>query len=125
MSDPFGELAKEGLESGKVGIVVCCVALNRFEYELRMQLLSETLVLPIPFEGDDGEIENGDDFIPLFGRPLTLAEAIAGREILMEPITAKYKTQICTARELGATATYNDYLLACEMQGIPPLITEN
>ncbi|MGH6670745.1 MAG: hypothetical protein ACRECV_02070 [Xanthobacteraceae bacterium] len=96
--------------------------LNQIEHELKEKMEMETPPCPVPFVNDNGSVANADAFDDLLGRTPTLDEALALSQLLAEPAGSKYAMQIGIARELGPKCDRDLYLLACELEGIDPLI---
>ncbi|MGH7716386.1 MAG: hypothetical protein ACREML_10375, partial [Vulcanimicrobiaceae bacterium] len=96
--------------------------LNQIEHELKEKMEMETPPCPVPFINDNGSVANADAFDDLLGRTPTLDEALALSQLLAEQAGSKYAMQIGIARELGPKCDCDLYLLACELEGIEPLI---
>lgn len=124
MSDAFGS-EQQDPQSKPLRLVVPTRAVNAIELELRSAMHEEIAMQDAPFlfVEDDGT-HNADDFIPQFGRPFTLDEALAIGGIIAEPIEEKYRRQIVIARELGDKCAVALYVAACLIEGVSPLIEE-
>lgn len=64
---------------------------------------------------------NGDDYAEVYGE-LTAFEALALRGIIGGEIAERFRRQLIVARELGADASPELYQIACEVEGIDPII---
>ena len=122
--DSFGDVP-ENDEVQTILLAVPLKPLNLIEFQLG-EMLDEDLSLcdiGIPFlSGETGELENPTDYVAQFGRELTATEAQAIRNILNEPLMAKFRKPLIIARELGPTATLEEYHVACELEGVDPII---
>ena len=49
---------------------------------------------------------------------------MAAGGIFAEPVVEKYRRQIVIASELGAKGTLADYLAACMIDGVDPILVE-
>lgn len=122
MSDSFGDDPVEQQER-PIKMAVPLRPLNQIEHELRAMLCEGTNEGPMPFfDAETGELENAEDYIPIFGRPLTVNEAMDAGGILAEQTVEKYRRAICIARELGEKATLIDYRAACLAENIEPIL---
>jgi hypothetical protein len=98
-------------------------ALNTIEIELRGLMAQEPDAPAIWLDGDDdAPWTNAAEWETFFGTSLSLAEVLKLDDILQGKVIAKYAKQIVIARELGNTPTIELYRIACEVEGIPPLI---
>jgi hypothetical protein len=117
----FGEEPKTIKAKGPVKLLLAPQPINQIESQLYVTMLAEMPIVPVSFD-QDGELSNPEDFEAYYGRPFTLAEAVEMWRIENEHLGPQYRLQLLTARDLGSKATWEEFLLACEMQGIAPLI---
>jgi hypothetical protein len=120
----FGELPQDPT-SKPIRLAVPTRAANPIEQELRAMMYEATIThadVPLVFV-EDGE-HNADDFIPIFGRPFNLDEALAIGGIMAEPVVERFRRQIAIASELGAKATLPEFIAACIIEGVDPLLQE-
>lgn len=122
-TETFGDETEDQAER-PIKIMLPLKPLNLIEQELSGRFIEElsTRDVPVPFVDDDGSLENADDYIPCFGRPLNLDEAMTIRGLIEDDLLEKYRRQLIIARELGPKATLADYLLGCDAEQIIPLI---
>jgi hypothetical protein len=107
--------------------IVMCVApraLNAMEFELTALMTDALPSSPMPFIGEDGTLDNQAEFERAYGRPFTVSEAMLIGGLVEEPVIEKYRRQVCAARELGREGKFDDYLIACEVLGLDPLLKE-
>lgn len=76
---------------------------------------------PVIFIEDD-EFKNANEYAAIYGTPLTVHEAIAMQGIVYGEVQEKFRRQLIVARELGESATMERYLIACEAEGIDPIL---
>ena len=126
--DEFGNLPEDPTDK-PIKLMVPLRPLNMIEHELVGKFGEElaTQDAPVPFVNDDGSLENGDDYVPRFGRALTLDEAMTIRSLIEDEVLAKYRMQIIIARELGETQrdgrpTIEEYRAACAAENVEPLL---
>lgn len=127
--DEFGNLPEDAIDK-PILMAVPLRPLNGIEHELLAKFGEELSIVdaPVPFANDDGSLENGDDYIPRFGRALTLSEAMAVRDLIEGDVLAKYRRQLIVSRELGETRrddsgpTIAEYHAACAAENLEPLI---
>jgi hypothetical protein len=98
--------------------------LNLIEAELN-GAMCEAMTLeehraPLVFIEDD-QFANDEEWAALYG-PMTAHEAIAMRDIVFGEVAERYRRRLIVARELGAKATLELYLIACEAEGIEPIL---
>lgn len=120
----FGELPTDERDK-PIRLAVPTRPLNQVEHALMCQMQEEIVCkcdCPVPFI-EDGKIANETDYVRAFGRSLSLDEALTIAGLIAEPSIEKYRKQICAARDLGSDGTLADYLLACELLEIEPLVT--
>lgn len=124
MSDEFfGEMSKpEG--SRPILVRWPLHALNSLEGELiglmRAAEMIEEHRAPMVWIEDD-EFKNADEWSKLYG-PLSAVEAMTMRDLIYGEVQERFRRQIIIARELGPSATLDLYLVACEFEGIPPML---
>jgi hypothetical protein len=124
MSDEiFGE-AKEDTQERQLKVKWPLRALNLVESNL-YGAMCEAMVLeesraPFVFLEDD-QFANEEEWTALYG-PMTAHEAIARRDIVFGEVGEKFRRQLIVARELGEKATLELYLIACEVEGIDPIL---
>lgn len=120
----FGDGPKDELEQ-TILMAVPLKCLNLIEFELGERLDQELTAcdIGIPFlNGETGELENPDDYVAQFGRQLTAREVTAMQNILNEPPMKKFRLPLIIARELGPTATLDEYHAACAAEAVDPII---
>jgi hypothetical protein len=127
MSDSvFGE-ATEPQQERRIKIIWPVHSVNVIEGELRGAMI-EAMALadhraPALFIGDDEA--GAAPYEEIYGERFSLADAIAMQAIVYGEIQEHYRRQLIVARELGERGTMADYLIACEAEGINPLIGRN
>jgi len=122
--DTFGD---EPQDEADKPIAMCVGArpVNMMEHELSFRMIEELPSTPMPFiDGETAELENQAEFSRAYGREFTVSEAMIIGGLVEEPVIEKYRRQICAARELGRDATFDDYVIACEVLGLDPLLKE-
>jgi hypothetical protein len=99
--------------------------LNSMEHELTNRMTEElpSTVMPF-FDGDDGTLENQAEFVRAYGREFTISEAMLIGGLEEESVVERYRRQICAARDLGREGTFADYLVACEVLGLDPILED-
>lgn len=89
-------------------------------------LMSEAMQLVAhaapPIFVEDDEFKNADQYAAIYGEALTVHEAIAMQGIVYGEVQERFRRQLIVARELGETATLELYLIACEAEGIDPIL---
>lgn len=96
-------------------------AANVIEQELMGRLGEEMWPAAPPMIWiEDDEFKNAHDYAE-YGE-LTVYEAMALRDIVMGDIEERYRRQLIVARELGGSATIELYRVACEVEGIAPVL---
>lgn len=124
MSDNvFGE-AREAENTPRVKAIWRPYPVNFIECELNGRLhqaiaFAEQNYAPVIFTGEDGTFENADEY-----GGLTVEEATELQKIVFADVIEGFRRQIVVARELGKSATMDDYVLACDAEGILPLISK-
>jgi len=119
--DTFGDEPQDEADKPIV-MAVAPRPLNSMEHELSFRMIEELPSTPMPFVGEDGTLDNQSEFERAYGRSFTVSEAMIIGGLVEEPVIEKYRRQICAARDLGREGTFSDYLIACEVLGIPPII---
>ena len=120
----FGELLQDPKEK-PIKMAVPKRAANLIEIELRAMMheaITAHADVPLVFYEDDQH--NGDDFAAMFGRPLSLDEAMAIGGVMSEPVVERFRRQIAIASELGPRATKAEYIAACLLENVDPILTE-
>lgn len=98
--------------------------LNAMEHELSYRMIEELPSSPMPFIEEDGTLGNQAEFERAYGRPFSVSEAMLIGGIVEEATIEKYRRQICAARDLGRDGVFADYLIACEILELDPIIGE-
>ena len=126
--DEFGNIPEDPTEQ-PIKMMVPLRPLNLIEHELVSKFMEElsTKDAPVPFANDDGSLENGDDYVPRFGRKLNLDEAMTVRALIEGDVLSRYRMQIIIARELGETQrdgspTIEQFRAACALEQVEPLL---
>lgn len=124
--DTFGE-AQEPQHDRPIKIIWPGRPANTIEGTL-LGMMTEALALqdyraPVLFVGEDET--NADTYAAIYGAPFTVADALMLQDIIRAESIEKFRRQMIVARECGERATMADYLLACEAEGIDPLIRGN
>ena len=124
MSDEFFGEAKGDEQERPLKVKWPLRALNLVESEL-YGAMCEAMVLeehraPLVFLEED-QFANEEQWTALYG-PMSAIEAIAMREIVFGEVQERYRRQLIVARELGEKATPELYLIACEVEGIDPIL---
>jgi hypothetical protein len=126
--DEFGNLPEDPTEK-PIKMMVPLRPLNGIEHEIVSKFMEElsTKDAPLPFVNDDGSLENGDDYVPRFGRALNLDEAMTVRALIEDAVLSHYRIQIIISRELGETRrdggpTIEEYRAACAAENVEPLL---
>jgi hypothetical protein len=70
---------------------------------------------------EDDEWKNAAEYAELYGE-LTLREAMTLRDIVFGDTQEPFRRQLIVARECGPSAKLADYFLACEAEGIEPIL---
>jgi hypothetical protein len=73
---------------------------------------------------EDDQWCNAAQYAELYGE-LTLHEALAMQQIVYGDVQEQFRRQLIVARELGESATVDLYLLACELEGIDPILNRS
>jgi hypothetical protein len=122
--ESFGDVPENETEQA-ILLAVPTKPLNLIEFELG-EMLDEELTgvdIGIPFlDAETGELENPDDYVAQFGRQLTAREVMALQDILNEPLMAKFRLPLIISRELGSSATIEEYRIACELENVDPIL---
>jgi hypothetical protein len=121
----FGE-APEPEREPRLLVVWPLRPVNQIEWSLQTAM-GEALAciewrVPAIFLEDDGFFANGDQWSELYGEELTANEALALQGIVNGEVTERYRRQLIVARECGERATMAGYLIACEAEGIEPIL---
>jgi len=120
--DTFGDELQDEADQ-PIAMCVGARPLNAMEHELSFRMIEELPSTVMPFiDGEDGTLENQAEFVRAYGREFTISEAMLIGGLEEESVVNKYRRQICAARDLGRDGTFADYLIACEVLGIPPII---
>ena len=126
--DEFGDLPQDTADV-PIKLMVPLRPLNAIEHELNGKFIEElaTKDAAVPFVADDGSLENGDDYLPRFGRKLNLDEAMTVRDLIEDAVFAKYRKPLLIARELGETQrdgspTIEQFRAACALEQVEPLL---
>ena len=124
--DVFGE-APNAEREPQIKVVFPLHSVNVIEGELRGRMIEAMSLVdhraPVIFIEDD-EWSNAAEYAELYGE-LTLREAIAMQEVVYGDVQEQYRRRLIVARELGESATMDLYLLACELEGIDPILKRN
>jgi len=125
--DVFGE-APDAEREPRLKVMWPLHCANVIEGELRGAMfeamsLAEHRAPPVWIEDD--EWKNAAEYAEIYGEPLTLGEAIEMQGIIYGDILERYRRQLIVARELGESASLADYLLACDAEGIDPILKRN
>jgi hypothetical protein len=123
MDESFGE-AKGDEQERQLKVKWPLRPLNLIEAELN-GAMCEAMVLeesraPLVFLEED-QFANDEEWTALYG-PMTAFEAIAMRDIVFGEVASRYRRQLILSRELAANATLELYLIACEVEGIEPIL---
>jgi hypothetical protein len=70
---------------------------------------------------EDDQWANAHEFEEFYGE-LTLREAMALRDIIFADAAEPFRRPLIIARECGPSAKLTDYFLACEAEGIEPIL---
>lgn len=120
--DVFGE-AKDDAKEPRLKVMWPCRPLNLIEGELTGRMIEAMTLMehrsPMVFVEDN--TWNADDYAALYGE-LTAFEAMAMRDIVLGEVVERFRRQLIVARELGDPATLELYQIACEVEGIDPII---
>jgi hypothetical protein len=122
----FGE-ATEPMQERRIKVIWPLRSANVIEGILR-GAMTEAMALeahraPFLFIGDDEK--GAEEYEEIYGERFTVADAIAMQAIVYGEVQERYRRCLIVARELGEHATMADYLIACEAEGIKPLIGRN
>ncbi len=125
--DVFGE-APELEREPQIKMVLPFRPVNIIEGEL-MGRMGEAMSLvdhrAPPLWIEDDEWSNAAEYAEIYGEPLTLREAIEMQSIVYGDVQEQFRRQLIVARELGESATMDLYLLACELEGIDPILNRS
>jgi hypothetical protein len=124
MTDAFFGEAKGDEQERALKVKWPLRPLNLIEAELN-GAMCEAMTLeeyraPLVFV-EDSQFANEEEWTKLYG-PMSAHEAIAMREIVFGEVQERYRRQLIVARELGEKATLELYLIACEVEGIDPIL---
>jgi len=124
MTDAFFGEAKGDEQERQLKVKWPLRPLNLIEAELN-GAMCEAMTLeehraPLVFI-EDSQFANEEEWTALYG-PMTAFEAMTMREIVFGGVAERYRRQLIIARELGANATLDLYLIACEVEGIDPIL---
>jgi len=117
MSDAFGELPQDPTEK-PIRMAVGRRASNSIEIELRAMAAEALAAVPMakPIFIEDDEQDD------IEGLPVRVALDV--QDVVQMDIGEKYRRQIVIASELGPRATVAEYIAACLLEGVDPLIAE-
>jgi hypothetical protein len=100
-------------------------AVNSIEIELfeamHIAMADVEADAPMVFVEDEAEGEWNKEAYASYG-PITASDAIALRDIVYGSVQERFRRQLIVARELGKDAIPELYLIACELEQLPPMI---